>query len=123
MGVHDMALKFKALLREWHELEGTPIAWRDRHYWGRALVWATALWIAAHRRRMTALTMALQHGAPLAEIARGLDVPPDARAIRELWEPWALAEVATYGGGQDFLSPERYEAIRDRLIAAERPET
>jgi hypothetical protein len=123
MGVQEMAAHFKDVIREWYRLEGTPTAWRDRHYWERALLWATALRIGADQWRMVALTMALKHDAPINAIARGLDVPPNAGAIRELWEPWALGEIAKYAQGQGALSQEQFETILGRLAAAERPET
>ncbi|GAA0917216.1 hypothetical protein [Nonomuraea longicatena] len=118
-----LAHRFPVVIQRWHELEYVPVEWRDNGYRVRALIWASALAVGANRHRMSALTQALRHGVPIADIARALDIHPDARTIRELWEPWALGEMARHHKGKGTLSPEEFDTIRDSLIAEERPPT
>ncbi|GAA0934488.1 hypothetical protein [Nonomuraea longicatena] len=125
MGVRSLgdalAHRFPVVFQRWCELEYVPAEWRDSGYRVRALIWASALAVGANQRRMTALTMALRDGVPIVDIARALDVRPDARTIRELWEPWALGEMVRHRQGQGALSPEEFESIRGSLIAEEGP--
>jgi hypothetical protein len=124
MGVRSLAdalaHRFPVVIQRWHELEHVPAEWRDRHYRTRALIWASALAVGANQYRMTALTQALKHGVPVADIARALGVRPDPRVIRELWEPWALGEIARHHPGRGSLSPEDFETISGDLLDAEK---
>jgi hypothetical protein len=125
MGVRSLAdalaHRFPVVIQRWHELEHVPVEWRDGGYRMRALIWASALAVGANQYRMTALTQALRHGVPVVDIARALGVRPDARVIRELWEPWALGEIARYHPGRGSLSPEEFETICDSLTTGEGP--